>query len=90
MGGGEVDNPAWKALWPGKSLRNDSGEIQIRVIKGRVLTDSADAHHQVDGLTGATITSRGVSNLIRYWMSDDGFGPYLNRLRGDLDGETDG
>ena len=31
--------------------------------------------YAVDGLSGATITSRGVTNLVRYWVSDDGYGP---------------
>lgn len=78
--GGEVDNPNWKAIWPGKTIHDDAGEIRLEVIKGQVIPDSDSAIHQVDGLTGATITSRGVSNLIRFWLSDDGFGPFLDRL----------
>ena len=77
--GGEVDNPKWKALWPGKQLRTAS-ELKLEVIKGQVVSDSPDAIHQVDGLSGATITSRGVSNLVRYWI-DKGFGPYLEKLQ---------
>ncbi len=78
--GGEVDNPNWKAKWPGKVLYDDNGELQVEVIKGQVLEDSPSAKYQVDGLAGATITSRGVSKLIRYWISD-GFGPYLDKLK---------
>ena len=79
--GGEVDNPAWKALWPGKTIRDDKGEIRIEVIKGRVDTSSDDAAYQVDGLSGATITSRGVSNLVQYWTSPEGFGKFLDNLK---------
>lgn len=78
--GGEVDNPAWKAQWTGKDAF-EGGEVAIRVAKGRVDPSSPDAEHAVDGLSGATITSRGVSGLVRYWLGDDGFGPYLDRLR---------
>jgi Na+-transporting NADH:ubiquinone oxidoreductase subunit C len=39
------------------------------------------AQHQVDGLAGATLTSNGVSNLIRYWLGGEGFAPYLAKLR---------
>jgi Na+-transporting NADH:ubiquinone oxidoreductase subunit C len=35
----------------------------------------------VDGLSGATITSRGVSNLLAFWLGDAGFGPYLTNFR---------
>lgn len=79
--GGEVDNPNWKAQWKGKLLFDDRGEIQIEVIKGSVDPGSPQSTHQVDGLSGATITSRGVTNLLHYWFGDHGFGPYLGELR---------
>ena len=78
--GGEVDNPAWKAQWVGKEAFAE-GRVAIEVVKGKVAAGSPRAVHQVDGLSGATITSRGVSQLVRYWLGDDGFGPYLDRLR---------
>jgi Na+-transporting NADH:ubiquinone oxidoreductase subunit C len=84
--GGEVDNPAWKAKWPGKRLTDDEGELQIEVVKGAVVQDSPHVAHQIDGLSGATITSRGVSNLVRYWVSEDGFGPFLMKLKQSLEG----
>ena len=83
--GGEVDNPKWKAMWPGKLVRDTGDEVRIEIIKGQVAEGSADASHQIDGLSGATITSRGVSNAIRYWLSD-GYGPFLNKLAGGSDG----
>ena len=78
--GGEVDNPKWKATWNHKLLRDQSGELKIEVIKGEVTAGSASAIHQIDGLSGATITSRGVSNAVRYWIAD-GFGPFLEKLK---------
>ena len=79
--GGEVDNPLWKRLWPGKKVYA-GGEVRLEVLKGAVNPDSVDAKYQVDGLSGATLTTRGVSNLISYWMGDEGFGPILEQLRG--------
>ncbi len=79
--GGEVDNPNWKSQWQGKLLFDESGNLQIRVLRGTVQPGSPQAAHQVDGLSGATITSRGVTNLLHYWLGDDGFGPYLKVLR---------
>ncbi|KAA5546071.1 Na(+)-translocating NADH-quinone reductase subunit C [Roseiconus nitratireducens] len=76
--GGEVDNPAWKAQWEGKELYDDSGKPAALVYKGSAPDGNPYA---VDGLSGATITSRGVTNLLRYWASDDGYGPFLARLR---------
>lgn len=78
--GGEVDNPTWKAQWEGKKIRDDEGTIQIQVVKGSVDPASENAKHQVDGLSGATITSRGVTNMMQYWLSDNGFGKYLANL----------
>ncbi len=78
--GGEIDSATFKAQWPGKLLRNDAGEVKIEVIKGQVVAGSPNEKHQIDGLSGATITSRGVSKLVQYWLSDDGYGPLLARL----------
>lgn len=78
--GGEVDNPRWKAFWPGKQVYRD-GEVELSLVKGSVDRASAQADWQVDGLSGATLTSRGVTNLINYWMGDDGFAPFLENLR---------
>lgn len=79
--GGEVENPGWKALWPGKELYDAQWNVDFQVIKGQVDPNSANAAHQVDGLSGATITSRGVSNLVQYWIGTDGFGKYLENVR---------
>ena len=78
--GGEVDNPRWKALWRGRRPFDDDFQPALTVIKGRAGPPSEDPH-RVDGLSGATMTSRGVTNLLQSWLGDDGFGPYLNRLR---------
>lgn len=79
--GGEVDNPNWKALWPGKELFDEAGKPMIHIIKGNVDPASPDAKHQVDGLAGATLTSKGVDRLIQFWLGEQGFGPLLARLR---------
>ncbi len=79
--GGEVDNPKWKALWPGKKLFNEAGEPMIQIIKGNVDPSNPKADYQVDGLAGATLTSKGVDQLLQFWLGDQGFGPYLAKLR---------
>lgn len=78
--GGEVDNPKWKSLWPGRKVFNDDGEIAIAVIKGNAGTVEDDPHH-VDGLSGATITSRGVTEMLHFWLGEQGLGPYLKARR---------
>ena len=79
--GGEIDNPNWKKLWPGKRIYDDQGKTRIEVVKGAVEQDSANAIYQVDGLSGATLTARGVGNLLQYWMGQNGYLPLLARLK---------
>lgn len=78
--GGEIDNPKWKSLWVNKKAYKDN-EIAIKVIKGSVDNSRKEAIYQVDGLSGATLTSVGVSNTVRFWFSDSGYGKYLNELK---------
>ncbi len=80
--GGEVDNPRWKKQWVGKEVYGgELTEPQIRLVKGGVSADAADKEHKVDALSGATLTSRGVQQLVNYWMSDRGYAPFLQKLR---------
>lgn len=79
--GGEVVNPNWRALWQGKKVYSESGEPALKLIKGVVDTNKPGSEYQVDGLAGATLTSTGVSNLIKYWMGKEGFAPYLEKIR---------
>jgi len=78
--GGEVDNPSWKGLWPGKKIFNQDG-VAIEVIKGKVDTSRDGAEYKVDGLSGATLTSKGVSNLVQFWMGEQGYSPFLKNLK---------
>jgi Na+-transporting NADH:ubiquinone oxidoreductase subunit C len=80
--GGEVDNPRWKQQWVGKELYSDDPtEPQIRLVKGGVSADAKDKEHKIDALSGATLTSRGVEQLVNYWMGERGFAPFLKKLR---------
>ena len=79
--GGEVVNPNWRALWKGKKVYAENGEVALTLVKGTVDTSRPDSVSKVDGLAGATLTSRGVSNLILYWMGPEGFAPYLNKIK---------
>lgn len=78
--GGEVDNPRWKAIWPGKRVYKD-GDVALGLVKGAVNPASKDAAYQVDGLSGATLTSRGVSNLLAFWLGENGFQTFLTNFK---------
>jgi Na+-transporting NADH:ubiquinone oxidoreductase subunit C len=76
--GGEVDNPRWKALWVGKEVYAADGSVAITITKGAA---PAGDINKVDGLSGATLTSRGVDNLIKFWMGHNGYAGFLNNLK---------
>lgn len=78
--GGEVDNPKWKGLWPGKEIYKD-GEVAIKVVKGAVDPGASNVEHKVDGLSGATLTSNGVTNLVQFWMGEMGYKQFLANLK---------
>jgi len=80
--GGEVDNPRWKGLWPGKQVYgDDTTNAAIGLIKGTVDPASKGSVHKIDGLAGATLTSNGVTNLVQFWLSENGYAPFLAKLR---------
>ena len=75
--GGEVQNRGWQEGWQGKLVYDDQGKPAFTVTKGLA---AQDAKYEVDGLAGATITSDGVTNLIRFWVGENGFGPFLKKF----------
>lgn len=78
--GGEVDNPKWKALWPGRKVFDEDWKPKLNVVKGQA-GPAKDDPYRVDGLSGATLTSRGVTHLVQFWLGDEAFGPYLKNFR---------
>jgi len=77
--GGEVDNPNWKSDWYGKRIYNDDGSVGLYVTKGASSTD-----YEIDGISGATLTTNGVSNMIKYWLGDNGYGPIIKNLNEEI------
>lgn len=78
--GGEIENPRWQGFWPGRKIYTAEWVPAIVVKKGPAGPPETDPH-SVDGLSGATLTGRGVEKLINFWFGEDGFGPYLRRVR---------
>ena len=46
-----------------------------------VLPIDAGDVHGVDGLSGATLTSNGVENTLRFWLGEEGYGPFITNYR---------
>ena len=78
--GGEVDNASWKAKWVGRKVYDDKGQVKIHVKKGAAGDAKADPY-AVDGLSGATLTSNGVTYALDFWLGNDGFESYLNNVK---------
>ncbi|KGJ90586.1 Na(+)-translocating NADH-quinone reductase subunit C [Colwellia psychrerythraea] len=76
--GAEVLNPRWKALWPGKKIYNDAGEVKARLVKGGA---KANDIHGVDALSGATLTSNGVTHTLQFWFGKEGFKTFIANYR---------
>ncbi len=74
--GAEVENPLLLAKWPGKQALDSDGEPVIKLVK-----TGANADNEVDALSGATMTSRGVENMLHFWLGDNGFGPFLDKAK---------
>lgn len=74
--GGEVDNPNWKGSWKGKkAFKPNDPAVAIQVVK------NASGEFEIDSLSGATITSRGVTSMMVFWLGEQGFGPFLQKVR---------
>ena len=78
--GGEVDNPSWKGLWKGKKAFDEGAGSEVAEVAIEV-AKNAQGEHQVDALSGATITSRGVTKMMEFWLGERGFGPFLAGVR---------
>lgn len=85
--GDQIDKPEWRRLWAGKKIFGPDGDPRIEVVRGIADPASADAAFEIDGISGATLTGRGVTNLVRYWTGPHGFGPYLSRLQQEAPGD---
>lgn len=81
--GDQIDKPAWRAKWVDKKVFESGSQPRIEVVRGFVDESSDEAIYQVDGISGATLTGRGVTNLVRYWTGPQGFGPFLAEIRGE-------
>ncbi len=80
--GGEIDNPNWKKIWAGKRVYSEgNSNVALTVIKGKVNDSTPTPEHKVDGLSGATLTAKGVDNIVKFWMGSMGYAQYLSNLK---------
>ncbi|WP_455221364.1 Na(+)-translocating NADH-quinone reductase subunit C [Kaarinaea lacus] len=79
--GDQITRPDWQAKWQGRQLFNNQGEVSFRVAAGSVQEGSAAARHQVDAMSGATVTGESVTRLVEYWFGPNGYQAFLSHLQ---------
>jgi Na+-transporting NADH:ubiquinone oxidoreductase subunit C len=77
--GAEIESTRFKAQFKGKKITDDAGGVALEVKKPG--NADPDSNHEVDGLSGATLTANGVQNTFTFWLGETGFGPFLQKVR---------
>ena len=57
-----------QARYKGKSIYEDSKLVSVTMMKGEG-NDYSDHPHRVDGMSGATLTAKGVNNMLKDYLS---------------------
>lgn len=78
--GGEIENDRWQEAWQGKEVYDDNRKVALKFVKGKAATEGPAESYQIDGLSGATLTTKGVDNLMKFWFGDHGFKPFFAQL----------
>ena len=76
--GGEIEKDWFTSNFSGKRIFDDNGDlVSIQVVKGVVNENNADAYHQVDGISGATLTTKGLNIFIKQDLNN--YLPFLKQ-----------
>ncbi|MBT3179672.1 MAG: NADH:ubiquinone reductase (Na(+)-transporting) subunit C [Candidatus Marinimicrobia bacterium] len=79
--GAEVDKLWFQKNFIGKKFVDESDQlVGVKVVKGKVLSDDPKAIHKVDGISGATMTGKGLE----VFLLDDllKYEPFFKAIRG--------
>jgi Na+-transporting NADH:ubiquinone oxidoreductase subunit C len=77
--GAEITTESFKSQFEGKTIFDDKGKFtSIKVVKGGAKTLAADQQiHGVDAISGGTITSHGVDDMLKNVL--ESYLPYINK-----------
>lgn len=81
--GGEVEKPWFQDQFIGKRIADEQGRFHsINIVKGKAVdrVSPDDLYSAVDGISGATITSVGMSKYLKLTLQK--YEPFSKRLRG--------
>ena len=80
--GAEVEKPWFQNNFIGKRLTDNLGQlVSIEVVKGFVSSDDPESYKKVDGISGATITCKGVTRFLKESLIK--YEPYFKTVRKD-------
>lgn len=74
--GDRIEDPRWLSTWAGKRVYDDAGRSRFSLTK-----NASDSPYSVDLITGASVTSEALGNIVRFWMGPQAYGPLLQALR---------
>jgi Na+-transporting NADH:ubiquinone oxidoreductase subunit C len=78
--GGEVDKAWFQQNFIGKRFVDDNDQLLgIHIIKGKVQSDDREAYHKVDGISGATMTGKGLQNFLKDDLAK--YEPFFKQVR---------
>ena len=87
--GAEIERAWFQSNFVGKRIFDGNALRSIRVVKGKVedvLSRAADHTYAVDGISGASMTGRGVTNLLDEKLTI--YEPYIRRVRAETQAEV--
>jgi Na+-transporting NADH:ubiquinone oxidoreductase subunit C len=82
--GDKILNPDWQSSWRTKQLYDDNGILQIGIQGSQSAQNNLASKHQVDAITGATVTVDAVKNLVSYWFGSHAYKSFLDNFRSEL------
>jgi len=79
--GGEIDKEWFTTAFKGKTILNKAGEIvSVEIVKGKMRSDEKNSEHKVDGISGATLTTKGMNEFIKSTLEK--YEPFFKTRRG--------
>jgi Na+-transporting NADH:ubiquinone oxidoreductase subunit C len=83
--GAEIEKEWFQDNFKGKKIFDEKGNlVSVTVIKGKVDPDMKNSEHRVDGISGATLTGDGVSDLLKEVLEI--YEPFIRMKREDSNG----
>ncbi|MFC2125287.1 NADH:ubiquinone reductase (Na(+)-transporting) subunit C [Bacteroidota bacterium] len=78
--GARITEQGVKDRYKGKKIYNEQGMlVSVEMLKGENLPSSKIGHHQVDGISGSTLTSKGLNKMLEEYF--ECYEPFIKNLQ---------